>query len=66
MAGEDKDQESPPVKAEKKNRIKNLAMAGKRVFGVSGSPIDFDDKGLAPVSGADFDHLATVPGYEKA
>lgn len=47
-------------------KIKNKTMAGQRVFAASGKPIDFDEKGVASVEGADFDYLASVPGYEKA
>lgn len=59
----EKESEKKPSKSFK---VKNEAMAGKTTHGISKKAIVFDEKGIAEVDEAEFEHLANVPGYEEA
>jgi len=52
--------------SEKSGKVRNVAMAGKSVYAVTGKPVEFDADGLATPDPDDLEQLLKVPGYEKA
>ena len=68
--------EEVPVEEEKKSsrgrpsgkkeyRIENKSRRNQKVYGVTRKPVEFDDRGIAVVEPADYDHFGRVPGYKK-
>jgi hypothetical protein len=51
--------------SEKTGQVRNVAMAGKSVYAVTGKPVEFDADGLATPDSDDLEQLLKVPGYEK-
>jgi hypothetical protein len=54
---------TPPSK--KEYRIENKTRRNQKVYGVTRKPVEFDDRGIAVVEPADYDHFGRVPGYKK-